>query len=146
MNIRIALLLMLTLVCLPSFGEIYKWVDESGKVHYGDSLPPTAQRQDIKADINTFEKQSYNFQPSPAAAPPQAKVVMYATSWCGYCRKARTYFKSQGIDYTEYDIEKNADAKRRYDNLGGNGVPLILVGSEKMAGFSQQRFDSLYRQ
>lgn len=142
---RIVLSLVVALICLPSYGEIFKWVDENGKVHYGDSLPANAKQEAIKADINSFEKQTYEFTPAPKAALPQAKVIMYATSWCGYCRKARAYFNSQGIAFTEYDIEKNADAKRRYDALGGNGVPLILVGGEKMAGFSQDRFDSLYR-
>ncbi|WP_198147347.1 glutaredoxin family protein [Gilvimarinus polysaccharolyticus] len=33
------------------------------------------------------------------------RVVMYA-SWCGYCKKARRYFRANNIPFTEYDIEK----------------------------------------
>ncbi len=72
-------------------------------------------------------------------------VVMYSTSWCGYCRQARRYFKSKGIKYVEHDIERSRLAKRAYDRLGGNGVPLIVVGENKMSGFSVRRFDRLYR-
>lgn len=72
-------------------------------------------------------------------------VVMYSTSWCGYCRQARRYFKSKGIKYVERDIERSRLAKRAYDRLGGNGVPLIVVGENKMSGFSARKFDRLYR-
>ncbi len=35
------LVLILTLVCLgPAFAKTYRWVDENGKVHYGDRIPP----------------------------------------------------------------------------------------------------------
>ena len=72
-------------------------------------------------------------------------VVMYSTAWCGYCRQARRYFKSKGIQYVERDIERSRLAKRAYDRLGGNGVPLIVVGENKMSGFSVRQFDRLYR-
>ncbi len=68
---------------------------------------------------------------------------MYATSWCPYCAKARAYFARTGIAYTEHDIEKSADARAEFKRLGGRGVPLILVGNEKMAGFNELAFESL---
>jgi glutaredoxin len=74
--------------------------------------------------------------------PPQP-VVMYATAWCPYCAKARAYFARTGTAYTEYDIEKSADARAEFKRLGGRGVPLILVGNEKMAGFNELAFESL---
>src|SRR5688572_11162804 len=33
------------------------------------------------------------------ATTPKKQVIMYATSWCGYCKKAREYFKSSGVSY-----------------------------------------------
>jgi len=71
-------------------------------------------------------------------------VIMYGTDWCPYCKKARTYFKSNGINFVEYNIEKNDLAKRMYDLLGGGGVPLILVHGKKMKGFNIQHFRDLY--
>lgn len=85
-----------------------------------------------------------------AAAPladydAEEKVVMYATSWCPYCRQARNYFHQQGISYTEYDIERDADAKRRYQAFGGRGVPVIFVGKRRMNGFSVSGFNKIYQ-
>jgi hypothetical protein len=39
--------LLLLLVGALAAGEIYKWVDESGKVHYGDSPPPEIDTQEV---------------------------------------------------------------------------------------------------
>jgi glutaredoxin len=70
--------------------------------------------------------------------------VMYATAWCPYCAKARAYFKRTNTAYVEYDIEKSADAHAEFKRLGGRGVPLILVGSEKLRGFNELAFESAY--
>lgn len=84
-----------------------------------------------------------------AAGAPQARaestpgVVMYATSWCPYCAKARAYFAKSGIAYVEHDVEKSAGANAEFKRLGGRGVPLIVVGRERMSGFSEQAFEHL---
>ena len=83
-------------------------------------------------------------QPASQAQPAQVPVVMYATAWCPYCAKARAYFKRTGTAYLEHDIEKSADARAEFKRLGGRGVPLILVGDLKMAGFSELAFESAY--
>lgn len=70
---------------------------------------------------------------------------MYATSWCPYCQQARNHFRQQGIAYTEYDIERDADAKRRYQAFGGRGIPVIFVGKRRMNGFSVSGFNKIYR-
>ncbi|MFA7406189.1 MAG: hypothetical protein WC007_19505 [Pelobacteraceae bacterium] len=35
-----------------------------------------------------------------------------------------------------YNIVKESGAKQRHKELGGRGVPLIIIGSNKMSGFS----------
>jgi glutaredoxin len=73
------------------------------------------------------------------------KVVMYATSWCPYCQQARNYFRQQGIPYVEYDIERDVEAKRRYQAFGGRGIPVIFVNKRRMNGFSVSGFNRIYR-
>ena len=34
-----------------------------------------------------------------------APLTMYTTSWCGYCFRLKTALKSEGISYTEIDID-----------------------------------------
>jgi len=70
-------------------------------------------------------------------------VVLYATSWCGYCAQARAYFAKKGVPYIEHDVEKSAAANAEFKRLGGRGVPLIVHGANVMRGFREQSFDAL---
>jgi thioredoxin reductase (NADPH) len=40
-------------------------------------------------------------------------VVMYCTSWCPDCRRARAWLEENDIAYTEVDISNNAAAARQ---------------------------------
>lgn len=71
-----------------------------------------------------------------------ARVVMYATDWCGYCEEARRYFADKGIDYVEFDIEKDRSAKRDFDALLGSGTPLLYHGYARMSGFNRRLIES----
>lgn len=87
---------------------------------------------------------------APASAPVPAKrpartmparmpyIVMYATSTCPYCAKARAYMASRGIPYEERD----ADSSREFRDYGGRGVPLFVIGSEVLQGFSPSALDA----
>lgn len=127
---------------------IYRWVDANGRVQYTSEKPPAG----VKSTALEPRVSSYGGTPTvsgthsgraPAAAP--AEVTMYATDWCPYCRKARDYFARNGIRYTELDIEKSPAAKAEYHRLGGRGVPLILVGSQRMSGFSEEGLANMLR-
>lgn len=71
-----------------------------------------------------------------------ARVVMYATDWCGYCEEARRYFADNGIQFVELDIEKDRSARRNFDALLGSGTPLLYHGYARMSGFNKQKIDS----
>lgn len=48
MSIRLNLFMLLCLLPLTAAGGIYKWVDEDGTVHYGQSPPPDQQAETVK--------------------------------------------------------------------------------------------------
>ena len=48
---------------------------------------------------------------------------MYGTTWCSYCKKARSYFGANEIQYKEYDVENSEKGKRDYKKLGAKGIP-----------------------
>lgn len=78
-----------------------------------------------------------------AAHGAQPDVVMYASSWCGYCAKARTFFAHHGIDYVELDVERDSEAAQINQRLGGGGVPTILVGEALVHGFDERKLADL---
>lgn len=64
-------------------------------------------------------------------------VVMYSTKWCPYCRKARLFFRQANIPYTEYDVEKSANANKEYLRISGRGVPVFVIGERIIQGFDK---------
>jgi glutaredoxin len=80
--------------------------------------------------------------PTSGPAAPQG-LVMYSTSWCGVCKRARSYFAAKGIRYTEIDVEQSEAGRRQYDALGVRGVPAIVLGGKVMSGFSEEGLQAL---
>ena len=137
-------------VLISPFGEaeIYKWIDEQGRVHFGDSPRTEDNAEKVAVDVVSYEYvkvEEIEFYQSEKKQNTSTKVKMYSTNWCGYCKKARKYFNEKNINFVEYDIEKDSAANKRFKELGGKGVPLILVGKKKMSGFNSQRFDDIYQ-
>ena len=139
--------------------EIYKWVDDKGVVTFKDTPPPASKtRKKVKTYSDSDFDRSPRQQPTKtedakqvqaAPAPSRAsspRVELYVTDWCGYCKKALGYLDSKGVQYVTYDIEKDDAAKQRYRELGGNGVPFIVIGSNKISGFSKQALDHYLKQ
>lgn len=126
--------------------EVYKWVDEDGRIHYGDAPRESDNATKVEVKINTYENVTY--QSLGTFDFPEARngrVIMYSTSWCGACKKARRYFKQNNIAFTEHDIEKSDKARKAYDRLNAKGVPVILYGRERMNGFSVSGFKRMYK-
>ncbi len=67
-------------------------------------------------------------------------MVMFTTSWCGYCAAARRFFADNGISFVEYDIERDPEGTRKFEQKGfkGYGVPVILIDDEVIRGFNEQ--------
>lgn len=138
MTLKILILLTsILLLPLNAYSEAYKWINGSGQAYYGDSKHKSLKSKPVDLKDNSYAA------PVFAAESPE-QLHMYATSWCGYCKKARRYFRQNDIPYREYDIERDSKAKARYNKLGGNGVPLILYGKKRMTGFSEGQFKRLY--
>lgn len=62
------------------------------------------------------------------ARSEQQGIVMYSTSWCGDCRRAKRVFASLGVEYTEINIEEDERAAEEVVRLnrGNRSVPTIL--------------------
>jgi glutaredoxin len=88
--------------------------------------------------------------PLPSAVPPpsvpEGTVVLYRTSWCGYCKAAAAHMTARGVPYVERDIQKDPGARREYDQYRLAGVPVIVMGPRALRGFSASSFDSAYAQ
>ncbi len=55
-------------------------------------------------------------------------VVMYGTSWCGDCRRAKKVLERRSVDYAWVDVEKMKGAREEMLRLNGGDrrVPTLL--------------------
>lgn len=70
-----------------------------------------------------------------------AKVTMYTTDWCGYCRAAKRFLEDvKGVTVTEVDLTHDergrAELARR---TGRTTVPQIFVGDVHVGGYTDLR-------
>ena len=68
---------------------------------------------------------------------PNARLKLYTTPTCGYCHRAKAYFKQKGIRFTELDVTKSPKARKQFKALNGRGVPLIVIGDQRISGFNK---------
>ena len=86
-----------------------------------------------RQEIHAFLTQRPDF-----AALHAEPVIMYGTTWCQFCKKARAFLDSKGIAYYEYDIEASAEGQRQYSALNGRGTPVFLIGDQVIRGYDPQ--------
>lgn len=134
--VSLALLSLWVGPSLVEAAKIQKWTDTNGKVHYGAAPPQGAKLQKMESSLSIAD--------SSVNAGPE--VILYSTSWCGYCRKARSYMRRNGIAYTEYDIERDRLAKADYQRLGGVGVPFLVKGDQTLRGFRESSYQRFFEQ
>jgi glutaredoxin len=132
------LLLLLLIAAPPTAAGIYTWTDDSGKVHYGDRPPSDRDVEAVTVRVNTYTAPA---EISRVDLPftGRNKVVLYTTQRCGYCRRAKQYLDGRNIAYTEYDVETTDRGRRDFKKLNGQGVPVILVGDQRMNGYNEER-------
>lgn len=71
-------------------------------------------------------------------AQGRAKVVMYGTTWCGYCKQQRAFFAAEGVQFDDVNVEASQASELAYRALDGNGYPLTYVGFRRFAGYQEQ--------
>jgi len=135
-------------------GEIYKWRDKDGNVVFSDTPPPpgvNAEIKEFKEDTTERSRAKENL-PRAKENPQRPKseavkekrpygdiqVIMYMTSWCPYCVKARNYLHSLDVYLIEYNIERDKDRKEEMlsKSGGSTGVPLIDVEGTIIKGYN----------
>ena len=56
---------------------------------------------------------------------------MYATSWCGDCRKARDFLDDHGVEYTEINIDHDPEAAAEVvRRMGKRAIPQLVIDGE----------------
>ena len=145
--VMISLLLVVAGFITTLSAEIYQWKDSNGNIVFGDS-PPTGS----SAKEKVLPQQNIDRPAGHAEVPGRngaikidskslrdVNVIMYATSWCPYCKKARVFITAlPGVRLTEYDIESSRTRNQEMlsKSGGSTGVPVIDVEGNIIKGYN----------
>lgn len=67
-----------------------------------------------------------------------SKVVLFSTSTCSWCRRAKKYFRENRVPFKEINVERDEKAARDIQRkTGQSGVPVIKIGSRWIVGFDR---------
>jgi glutaredoxin len=164
---KIVLVIFIYILALGvSSAEIYTWVDENGITHYSDSptedipgateddeiqsadpapadtpqLPDETQKGAVDSDIFDILDETQDQEEEVAADTPTVEI--YETSWCGYCKKAKDFFRARGIDFVTYDIDQDQQARSRMQSLTSRmAVPFVVINGEGIPGYSVAAYE-----
>ena len=66
-------------------------------------------------------------------------IVMYSSSWCGYCARARALLESKGVAFREIKVDEDpADRAAMLERSGGRRtVPQIFIAERHIGGFDE---------
>ena len=114
----------------------YRWLDSSGKVHYGDAPA---------ADAATIEQRKINVDPvkgdeylpyETRRARQNFPVTMYVTDDCGTaCQQARDFLNKRGIPFAEVSLRTKEEFDAFMQLSGSDSAPTLAVGKTWLKGF-----------
>ncbi len=126
------LIMLVSCLAASSWAEIYQWTDAQGKKHFSDKKPQNQKVESFKG------RAAVSFVgEGPSATRSKAKVRIFVTQSCPYCKKAKAFLRQRGTPFEELDVEASASADAEFKKLEGSGVPVILVGKQRMDGYDE---------
>ncbi|MEM2954788.1 MAG: glutaredoxin family protein [Candidatus Nanoarchaeia archaeon] len=67
-----------------------------------------------------------------------AKVKIYSTSTCPYCKMAKDFLRANNIDFEDFDVAENPEAfNEMVEKSGQMGVPVIDIDGKIIVGFDR---------
>lgn len=119
-----------------SASQLYQWKDAEGRTIYSDQPPPSsvknAQQKNFKGNVIDDN------EPYAAKTAREKHPITLYTSACGtQCDRARQLLIERGVPFSSKDLQASEAARNEVLKLTGKlNVPILLVGSEKIEGFS----------
>lgn len=154
---RLVVVLLWSTSAITAHGAqtLYKSIGPDGRVVYSDRPPAEGRLEKtitfenlpsspLPASAASYVEQLSRKGPSAAATVPISGVVLYSATWCGFCKKAKSYLAEKGITYQDFDIDTK-DGLAAFAHAGGaKGVPLLIAGGQRVQGFSAAAYDALF--
>jgi glutaredoxin len=121
-------------------GELFRWVDAQGKMHYGDVPPVDALEVTlIKAPAAPTPEEDLPYE--TRRAQQNFPVTLYVADNCTeYCDLARSLLNKRGIPYSEKRLVTQEEFDAFKALSGSDGLPTLAVGKAFLKGFLAEQW------
>jgi glutaredoxin-like YruB-family protein len=78
-----------------------------------------------------------------------AKVILYSTTWCAFCKTEEQYLERLGVSYIKKDIEADKEAYEELMQKNGGefqGVPVTDIDGSLVLGFDRRKIDEVLKE
>jgi glutaredoxin len=133
------------LLLLPALAQaqLYRWVDDSGKVHYSDQAPATGakgvQKKSAPGSPSASPQLPYPLQQAMKNFP----VTLYTADGCKACGPARDLLNKRGIPYKDVGVVTPQDLEKLKSLAGVDEVPVLTVGREILTSFDSGAYETV---
>jgi glutaredoxin len=137
----ILLALALAVTAAPvGAAQLYRWVDENGRVEWRDTPPPANAKQVEQRNVGGNTIQTSTLPYSVQQAVKNFPVTLWAYDCGEHCAAARNHLARRGVPYTERSSQKEGDALKKL--TGSTDVPVLVVGSTVVRGYLESSWDA----
>ena len=75
----------------------------------------------------------------------RGEYALFVAPGCRACNAAVAYLKAKGRHFEVLDISRSQTAREAYALAQGHGLPLVLVGSQRLTGWNERLFKDAIR-
>ncbi|WP_228124566.1 glutaredoxin family protein [Glaciimonas soli] len=134
--------LLMTFTATANAQQLFKTVNADGKITYSDT-PPVAGKVVTQNVGNANQGNDTSGLPYELAqAAKNFPVTLYSADKCAPCNEGRQLLQSRGIPFTEKTVNRDGDVAALKEINGNSQIPLLLIGREKVNGFSSSDWSS----
>ena len=124
-------------------------IDKKGIVRYIDihDIDTQPSNQVLLDELRRIDPEAAGSAPAdPEPEPlPHGGIILYCTSWCPDCRRARAWLKRRNFDYVEVDVNANPEAAaqvRQWAN-GNLTTPTFDIDGTIVVDWDEKRLTEL---
>ncbi len=111
-------------------------------IHDIDAQPSNVELRDVLRQVDPIAAQRAPKEVQPEQANlPHGGIVMYCTTWCPDCKRARRWLAERNLPYTEVDIARTPGAElqvRRWAS-GNATTPTFDIDGQIVVDFDEAR-------
>jgi glutaredoxin len=120
--------------------QIYRWIDEQGKLHISDT-PPLSGAKNVEKQRPAVVPQVGPSEPyALQLARKNAPVKLYSAPGCEPCSSARGLLNSRGIPFEEVSVVDDKAFEDLKKAAGGGAVPSLVVGGSVQQGYEERTY------